>query len=74
VGRQDAIPVGEPTARLDGETCEWCPDPATVATEIKRKLRGQRNAVVGTGSYIYTCNEHERLAENVVAEKAQVAK
>lgn len=71
---QETIPVGDPEAKLDGETCEWCEDDAKVAVEIKRKIKGQRGGVVGTGTYIYACWDHHEQARGVVRAKLETGR
>lgn len=64
-GEQQRITGDSPgKGNLEGQICEWCrePTPATVALPVRRKIKGGKaGAVVDTGTFIYTCREHEDI-------------
>lgn len=40
--------------------CEWCGEPSTVCVERQRKVK---TGTVGTGMFIYACDQHKHIAE-----------
>lgn len=52
-------------------TCEWCPETAKVAIELKRKVGRGR---AGTGQYVMACHAHKTIAEGMVEESNNTRK
>lgn len=50
-------------ADVAGQACDWCPEPATIALPIVRKMKGGKaGAILPTGMHMYACEEHEEIA------------
>lgn len=55
--------------KVEGQQCEWCHAPATRSFEITRRMRGgRRGAIVGTGMYVFACDDCKDKAERSTEE------
>lgn len=64
---QEAISGDKPgVANLVDQSCEWCgpEEPARHALPIMRKMKGGKaGAVMPTGTFVYCCDKHKKIAE-----------
>lgn len=49
----------------EGKVCDWCPEPATHSFEMKRRVKGKRNALVGTMMFKFACGHHYETAKRM---------
>lgn len=48
----------------EGQKCDWCPEDATRSFEMRRRMKGGKaGATLGTGQFVFACDEHEEFAK-----------
>lgn len=48
--------------------CNWCDDVAIYKGELKRAIKGKRNASTPTGHFMGSCRKHKETLDKFVAE------
>lgn len=62
--------------RIDGQQCDWCPEPAATSHEFQRNIKGGKGQAVGDGTFAYACPAHKETAERLtkVAKPSRIRK
>lgn len=51
------------------QKCEYCPEPAVLRLEFKKKIKGKKDGLVGTLRFMEVCRAHEEQGRRLTKDE-----